>query len=237
MPFGRSCRLVALAVSLGTMVSLAPYLPVQSVRAAEAPKTRVNLKDGAEMVLVPEGPYLAASMHHPAPVRKQLAAYYIYRYPVSVAQYRKFCLATGRPAPPATNWDEAKGLVPDRWLKGIDNSPVDRVSWEDAAAYCQWASVELPTDAQWEKAAWGELGPERVPPSPFGVEELRVIVHQWCRYNAEDLATSTELKKTDPAEFHSIRGAYGPFDPNPWEHSSLTRGVQGNGFRCVVPPS
>ncbi len=82
--------------------------------------------------------------------RVNLPAYWIGRTEVTNAQYLRFVSATGHNTP--EHWANGRPLA------GLENFPIDNVSWEDARAYCEWAGGRLPRELEWEKAARGTDG-------------------------------------------------------------------------------
>lgn len=94
----------------------------------------------------------------------------------------------------------------------FEEHPVIEVSWYGAVAYCHWAGGYLPTEAQWEKAARGELGVTWPWGNEFNGNNLNWYVGQYL----------TPKGYTETAKVGSYRwGAspYGAFDMagNVWE--------------------
>ena len=134
-----------------------------------------------------------------------LDEYRISRVPVTNRQYKVFVEATNHPAP--SHWPD--GEIP------VDEAdhPVVNVSWHDVVAFCTWARVRLPSEAEWEKAArgtdariypWGNATPDEtrcnfsnnvggtlpvgdypLGASPYGVLDMAGNVWEW---------TSTQFK-------------------------------------------
>lgn len=105
--------------------------------------------DGAELVAVPSGPFLMGHGKSDNPEHQvTLSDYWIYATEVTNHQF-SLCVAQGRCTPP----DEADD--PDYSDPAGANRPVVGVSYDQARAYCNFVNADLPTEAQWEKAARG----------------------------------------------------------------------------------
>ena len=117
------------------------------------PRQITNAIDGSVLVCVPAGNFTmggdgvngADGMDEPT-CQVWLPAYYIGKYAVTNAQFRRFVNATRHNA--AGPWEKYE-------RKWGDNAPVVEVSWNDAVAYCRWATLRLPSEAEWEKATRG----------------------------------------------------------------------------------
>jgi formylglycine-generating enzyme required for sulfatase activity len=226
-----------------------------------------NLKDGAEVVFIPAGVFLMGSKDGNGKADEQpqhtvyLDSYYIYKYDVTVAEYRTFCQATGRAMPDAPSWG---------WL---ENHPMVDVSWNDAKAYADWAGAALPSEAQWEKAArgtdgrlypWGNdwdaakcntgskqtssVGSFPAGASPYGCLDMAGNVWQWCAdwYGEDYYKNSPTNNPTGPAtgEVRVLRGGswyyYDFGDYKSGARGAVRDGIGPDGwyyyigFRCAV---
>ncbi len=184
-------------------------------------RERENPQDGSVLVYVPGGEFVLGAEDISAkeqPIhRVRLSAYWIGKYPVNNAQYQRFLTANPSQRKPSS-WDDPQFNQPEQ--------PVVGVSWLDALAYCRWADLALPSEAQWEAAArgaagrkypWGNEDPSpelanydgnhgRTTPvgaypqgaGPFGTLDQAGNVWEWCRDLWVENAYRDRDGKTDP---------------------------------------
>jgi len=210
--------------SVAPQVLPAPTAPTQAQPRAEWPAAAAAAPIAFEWVTIPAGEFLMGSdktkdkqaFDDETPQHTLiLPEYRIARVPVTVAQLAAFVKATG--------FQTAAGLDAEKKA----HHPVTNVSWHDAVAFCQWAGVRLPTEAEWEKAArgadgriwpWGNQQPTaklcnfnntvkdttpvgRYPDgaSPFGVLDMAGNVWEWTSSLSKSYKYDAQDGREDPA--------------------------------------
>ena len=161
------------------------------------------------MVLIPAGVFEMGSNDKDANDDEKplhtvyLDAFYIDKYEVTVGQYKQFIQATGHRAP---NWDSVSKFSP------TDQHPITGVFWSDAKAYAKSADKQLPTEAEWEKAARGGLIGAKYPwgnAIPNGTQCNFADKHS--RYSSADESADDGYKYTAPVGSFPANG-YGLHD-------------------------
>lgn len=198
--------------------------------------------DRSIMVLVPAGHFTLGTDDGPEDARPAvsmfLEAYYIDLAEVNLVQYRHFreqnTSATGRRIERAANDDG-----------GGDFDPAIGIRYSDASAYAEWCGKDLPTEAEWEKAARGPDGApfpwgrgramfsfsrttddvDRIMTFPqdtsyYGVKDMAGNAREWCKdwYSADGRQRALDDGET-------FENWTGPRNPN----ADYQRVAKGNG--------
>ncbi|HEY3328723.1 MAG TPA: SUMF1/EgtB/PvdO family nonheme iron enzyme [Capsulimonadaceae bacterium] len=198
-----------------------PLRKLPSMDIPALPSIRKNPIDTTDMIFIPAGEFVMGSDLLPDALQHKvhLTSYWIYKAPVTVSAYRKYCQVTGAamPVAPSYGWH--------------DEYPMTNVNVQQCEAYAAWAGGTLPTEAQWEKAArgtdardypWGatfdgsrcinSVDTRRSEPaavglrlkssSPYGVVDMSGNVWQWCSdwYQADYYKSASPKNPIGPAK-------------------------------------
>lgn len=145
--------LAVLAAVAAIAAALAVLSKTDLLRSAG--KRRVNARDGLTYVWIPAGMYWTGCLKGDGNCigwerkRAQVkidAGFWIGQTEVTQAAYRK--VMNAEPS-----------------LYNGDDRPADRVSWPNASSYCERIGMRLPTESEWEWAAYG--GSNELPKEPL----------------------------------------------------------------------
>lgn len=213
-----------------TLASTATALPSPSSAPTNTPEpvftsvpNSIRQSDDMEMVFVPAGKFtMGGEGGEPdeGPIHEvYLDAYWMDLTEITNAMYG-LCVEAGACMPPV----ELSSYTHENYFGNalFANYPVIFVDWSMANAYCQWAGVRLPTEAEWEKAARGEGA--RIFPwgEAWDVQKYKRLNFA-DRSNPElaaDLSANDGYRDTAPVgSFPAGRSPYGIYDldGNVWE--------------------
>lgn len=187
---------------------IALFLAPPAMAKKSSEKKRVNHQDGLTYVWIPAGSYSTGCIADDANCtgdekRASISVaegFWISETEVTQAAYKK-----------VTNAEPSYYQGP--------RLPVERVSWAEADSYCRRVGMRLPTESEWEYAAYG--GTARLPGS--------LGVSAWYSSNSSDQTHAVHEKEANEFGLHDMLG-------NVWEwvadtgSSPDSRLVKGGSF-------
>ena len=202
------------------------------VVAPTEPAPEVITVHGVELVLVPGGRFMMGSPEgqgvddeHPQH-EVELSSFYLARTEVTNAQYARYLEANPDAPIPAGMYDE-------RFSR--PEHPVVGISWHEAKAYCDWAGLSLPTEAQWEYAARAGTTTSYW----HGDEEDQLHRFSWNVANSQRRTHAAATKHANPFGLYGMHGnvsewcldGYGSYERTPRAGDGLRRRPRGNHYR------
>jgi formylglycine-generating enzyme required for sulfatase activity len=108
-------------------------------------------------------------------------------------------------------------------IKGLDDHPVVHVAYRDAEAYAAWAGKSLPTEAEWEFAAWGGREGAEFAWGDDLVPEGRHMANIWQGSFPNENTKEDGFARTSPVKAFPSNG-YGLHDMigNVWEWTTTS---------------
>ena len=196
--------------------------------------TEISPKDGMTLLYVPAGSFTMGSNADDAlaecqkfrtdcsrywftneepPHSVSLDAFWIDQTEVTNAQYAK-CVADNGACKEPTN----KSSYTHSSYYGnseFDHYPVLSVDWNMANSYCSWAGRELPSEAQWEKAASWDMATQTKNVYPWGNSIDCTFANFYDNKNSNHCTGDTTAVKS----YESGKSPYGAYDMagNVWE--------------------